>query len=180
MRDSGDGFQPGPPKTRHAFFELVAAFRSRTVNFRAVLPSGSRLPLRRLSPTSIVGRPPRLLHLHARNMAPRSTICMLLTPSLAYLHAKAHFLLRLSCRSSVSVSSHSTCFFIQGSPLSPDLLAPSSKPPILLSVSWLCPADPADLVRFRFMAASLALYLHPLLFRPFCLNPFTCRHRPSL
>ena len=65
----------------------------------------------RLSPISIVGHPPRLLRLHGRNAAPRSTVCMPL----------AHFLLRLSRQSSASVSSYSTRCFVQGSPLAGSL-----------------------------------------------------------
>ena len=100
VRDSGDWFQPGPLRTRQPVSAPVTTFRSRTVNVRIVLPFCSRLPLRKLSPTPIVGHPPQLLCLLAHNVAPRSTVCMILAPSLAYLHAKARFLLRLSRRSS--------------------------------------------------------------------------------
>ena len=68
--DSSPGFRAG------------RCFRSRTVNFRADLPLGSRLPLRRLDPTSIVGHPPWLLRLHACSIVPRTTTCMPLTPPL--------------------------------------------------------------------------------------------------
>ena len=69
VRDSGYGFQPGPPRTRRRFPRRLP-LPVRIVNFQADLPLGSRLPLRRLDPTSVVGHPPRFLRLHARNVAP--------------------------------------------------------------------------------------------------------------
>mgnify|MGYP000117206391 FL=1 len=126
MRDFGDGFQPGPPPTCHPVSAPVAAFRSLTVKFRVVLPFCSRLPLRRLSPAPIIGHPPRLLRLHARNVAPRSTVCIPLTSSLADLHAsisdpRVGPPLQCPLCSSISCSA-------RGSPLSPARLDPLHPP----------------------------------------------------
>ena len=69
MRYSGDGFQPGPPRTGRPISAPVATFRSRTVNFWADFPLGPCLPPCRVDPTSVVGHPTRLLRLHARIVA---------------------------------------------------------------------------------------------------------------